>query len=40
MPLEDKDGVLFSISQDQQSFRLLELPPLLLDLVISNDPPM
>ena len=40
MPLEDEDGITFNISQAQQSFRLLELPPAVLDLLVSNDPPM
>ena len=40
MPLEYDDGVSFSISQDQQSFRLLELPPAVFEFVASNNPPM
>ncbi|OCK94566.1 uncharacterized protein K441DRAFT_677416 [Cenococcum geophilum 1.58] len=40
MATQDEGGIPFSISQEQQQFRLLELPPALLDLIASPNPPV
>ncbi|MCJ1414024.1 hypothetical protein MMC32_000349 [Xylographa parallela] len=39
MSSQDDSGISFSISNDQQNFRLLELPPSLLELLASEHPP-
>ncbi len=39
MSTQDDSGILFEISNEQQNFRLLELPPTLLSLIASKDPP-
>ncbi|MCJ1465876.1 hypothetical protein MMC07_004495 [Pseudocyphellaria aurata] len=39
MPGQDDLVISFEISHEQQSFRLLELPPALLDLITSANPP-
>lgn len=39
MSTQDDSGISFEISNEQQNFRLLELPPSLLALIISKDPP-
>ncbi len=39
MSTQDDSGILFEISNEQQNFRLLELPPSLLSLIASKDPP-
>ena len=39
MSTQDDSGILFQISNEQQNFHLLELPPSLLALVASKDPP-
>ncbi|MCJ1282920.1 hypothetical protein MMC26_002246 [Xylographa opegraphella] len=40
MSSQDDSGISFSISNDQQNFRLLELPPSLLELIASEHPPV
>ena len=40
MATQNEGGIPFSISQEQQQFRLLELPPALLDLIASPNPPV
>ncbi|OCL14124.1 hypothetical protein AOQ84DRAFT_371572 [Glonium stellatum] len=40
MAAQDEGAIPFSIAHDQQQFRLLELPPALLDLIASPDPPV
>jgi hypothetical protein len=39
MPPGEGFGLPFSISYEQHSFRLLELPPTLLDLITAKNPP-
>ena len=39
MSTQDDLGIPFEISNEQQNFRLLELPPSLLTLLLSKDPP-
>lgn len=39
MPTQDDSGISFEISNEQQNFRLLELPPSLLALIESKEPP-
>lgn len=39
MSTQDDLGILFEISNEQRNFRLLELPPSLLTLIASKDPP-
>ncbi|KAI9703815.1 MAG: hypothetical protein M1836_007585 [Candelina mexicana] len=39
MASDDNSGISFSFSDSQQSFRLLELPPPLLELLSSDNPP-
>ena len=39
MSTQDDSGISFEISNEQQNFRLLELPPSLLALIVSQDPP-
>ncbi|MCJ1397719.1 hypothetical protein MMC11_000915 [Xylographa trunciseda] len=39
MSSHDETGVPFSISNDQQNFRLIELPPALLELIASENAP-
>ncbi|MCJ1384555.1 hypothetical protein MMC17_007672 [Xylographa soralifera] len=39
MSSQDDSGISFGISNDQQNFRLLELPPPLLELITSEHPP-
>lgn len=39
MPGQDDLAISFEISHEQQSFRLLELPPALLELITSTSPP-
>jgi len=40
MSSQDDKGISFNISNDLQNFRLLELPPALLELVTSENPPV
>ena len=39
MSTQDDSGISLEINREQQSFRLLELPPALLTLIASKDPP-
>ena len=39
MSIQDDLAISFEISHEQQSFRLLELPPALLELITSPSPP-
>ena len=39
MSTQDDSGTSFEISNEQQNFRLLELPPSLLALLASKHPP-
>ena len=39
MSTQDDSGISFQISNEQQNLRLLELPPSLLALLVSKDPP-
>lgn len=39
MSTQDDSGISFEICKEQQNFRLLELPPSLLALIVSKDPP-
>ncbi|KAI4167446.1 MAG: hypothetical protein LQ343_007194 [Gyalolechia ehrenbergii] len=39
MAAEQDQGIVFSIAHDPQKVRLLELPPPLLDVLSSTDPP-
>lgn len=39
MSTQDDSGISFEISNEQQNFRLLELPPSLLALIVSKDSP-
>jgi hypothetical protein len=39
MSSQDTTGIPFSASHQQQAFRLLELPPELLQLIESENPP-
>lgn len=39
MSTQDESGIPFVLSSDQQSFRLLELPPSLIELLTSREPP-
>ena len=39
MSTQDDSGISFEISNEQQNFRLLELPPSLLALIVSKDTP-
>lgn len=38
MSTQDSYGIPFDICHDQQVFRLLELPPALLDMITSSQP--
>ncbi|MCJ1245509.1 hypothetical protein MMC30_002713 [Trapelia coarctata] len=40
MSTQEESGIALSIDPEQQSFRLLELPPQLLELVTSSTPPI
>lgn len=40
MATQDGEGISLSFCHDQQSFRLLELPPELLDLLTSEIAPV
>jgi len=39
MSAHEESGIALSIGHEQQSYRLLELPPPLLELVMSSTPP-
>ena len=39
MSTQDDSGIPFEINREQEHFRLLELPPSLLSLIASKDPP-
>ena len=39
MAIQDDSGIPLEISNQQQNLRLLELPPSLLTLLVSKDPP-
>ena len=39
MSIRDGAGISFDVCHDQQVFRLLELPPALLGMITSSNPP-
>ena len=39
MSSQDTTGIAFDICHDQQVFRLLELPPALVEMITSSNPP-